>query len=100
MGEVKQTFVVATDFSDDAACAVGWTREIALQHGARVALVHAFVADALPAPEFVPLPPQYYEQIHAEAMQRLEAEAAKGADLPLSVWLGLGRAGVVKPGGS
>ena len=76
MGEVKQTFVVATDFSDDAACAVGWAREIARQHGARVALVHAFVADALPAPEFVPLPPQYYEQIHAEAMQRLEAEAA------------------------
>lgn len=76
MGEVKQTFVVATDFSDDAACAVGWAREIARQHGARVALVHAFVADALPAPEFVPLPPQYYEQIHAEGMQRLEAEAA------------------------
>lgn len=73
---VKQTFVVATDFSADAACAVGWATEIARQHGARVALVHAFAADALPAPEFVPLPPQYYEQIHGEAMQRLEAEAA------------------------
>lgn len=73
---VKQTFVVATDFSDDAACAVGWATEIARQHGARIALVHALVADALPAPEFVPLPPQYYEQIHGEAMQRLEAQAA------------------------
>ena len=82
---VKQTFVVATDFSDDAACAVGWAREIARQHGARVALVHAFVADALPAPEFVPLPPQYYEQIHGEAMQRLEAEAAKIRDAGVEV---------------
>lgn len=82
---VKQTFVVATDFSDDAACAVGWAKEIARQHGARVALVHAFVADALPAPEFVPLPPQYYEQIHGEAMQRLEAEAAKIRDAGVEV---------------
>jgi len=73
----KQTFVVATDFSDDAACAIGWATEIARQHGARVALVHAFVADAVPAPEFVPLPPQYYDQIHGDALARLEAEAAQ-----------------------
>jgi nucleotide-binding universal stress UspA family protein len=82
---VKQTFVVATDFSEDAACAVGWASEIARQHGARVALVHAFVADALPAPEFVPLPPQYYEQIHGEAMQRLEAQATTMRDAGIEV---------------
>jgi nucleotide-binding universal stress UspA family protein len=74
---VKPTLVVATDFSDDAACAIGWATEIARQHEARVALVHAFAADAMPAPEYVPLPPQYYEQIHGEAKERLAAEAAR-----------------------
>ena len=43
-GGSKQTLVVATDFSDDAACASAG-REIACST-ARVALVHAFVADA------------------------------------------------------
>lgn len=71
-----RTIVAATDFSDDAACAAAWAKEIARQHGARIVLIHAFVAEAVPAPEFVPLPPQYYEEIHGEARHRLDAEAA------------------------
>jgi len=69
------TIVAATDFSEDAACATAWARELARQHGARLVLAHAFVADAVPAPEFVPLPPQYYEEIHGEARRQLDAAA-------------------------
>ncbi|WP_421997481.1 universal stress protein [Reyranella sp.] len=71
-----RTIVAATDFSEDAACAAAWAKEIARQHGARLVLVHAFVAEAVPAPEFVPLPPQYYEEIHGEARRHLDEEAA------------------------
>lgn len=71
------TIVAATDFSADAACAAAWAGELARQHGARLVLTHAFVADAVPAPEFVPLPPQYYEEIHGEVRRQLEAEASR-----------------------
>jgi len=71
-----RTIVVATDFSEDAAAAICWAKEIARQHGARIVLVHAFVSEALPAPEFVALPPQYYAEIHGDASRRLEGEAA------------------------
>ena len=72
-----RTIVVGTDFSDDAAVAAAWAGEIARQHGFRVVLVHAFAAEAVPAPEFVPLPPQYYEEIHGEAKKRLDEEASR-----------------------
>lgn len=79
------TIVAATDFSDDASCAVAWAREVARQHGARLVLAHAFVAEAIPAPEFVPVPPQYYEEIHGEARRQLDAAAsalrAEGVDV-------------------
>ena len=80
-----RTIVVATDFSEDAACALGWAKELALEQGARVVLVHAFVAEAVPAPEFVPLPAQYYEEIHGEARQRLENEARLLRDAGIEV---------------
>ena len=70
-----RTIVVATDFSEDAAAALGWEKEIARQHHAHIVLVHALVSEVLPAPEFVPLPPQYYEEIHGDAKRRLEAAA-------------------------
>lgn len=70
------TVVAATDFSEDAACASAWAKELARQHGARLVLAHSFVADTVPAPEFVPLPPQYYEEIHGEARRQLDAAAA------------------------
>jgi nucleotide-binding universal stress UspA family protein len=68
--------VVATDFSEDAACARAWATEIARKHGSTILLVHACAAQAVPAPEFVPLPPQYYEEVHGDAKRRLEEEAA------------------------
>ena len=72
----QPTIVVATDFSEDAECARGWATEIARKHGSRILIVHACAAQAVPAPEFVPLPPQYYEQVHGDARRRLDAEAA------------------------
>lgn len=81
----QETFVVATDFSADARCARGWALELARQHGARIALVHAFVADVVPAPEFVPLPQQYYTQLHEEATAALDAEAKELRDAGVTV---------------
>jgi nucleotide-binding universal stress UspA family protein len=71
-----RTIVVATDFSEDAAAALGWAKEIARQHHSRIVLVHCLVVGALPAPEFVPLPAQYHDEIHRDARRRLEREAS------------------------
>lgn len=81
----KPTIVVATDFSTDASCALEWAIEVARQRGARIVLVHAFTANVVPAPEFVPLPPSYHEELHGQARERLEAEAAHVRDADLDV---------------
>jgi nucleotide-binding universal stress UspA family protein len=78
MSSVKtlNVIVVGTDFSEDATSALSWATQLARQHGARLLLVHALTSDALPAPEFVPLPPEYNEAIHSDAKRRLEEAAS------------------------
>lgn len=71
-----RTIVAATDFSDDARTALSWAEQIAKEHGARLVLAHAITSEALPAPEFVPLPAEARAAIHAEAERHLEEEAA------------------------
>ncbi|MEW6270985.1 MAG: universal stress protein [Thermodesulfobacteriota bacterium] len=80
-----RTIVVGTDFSEDATAALGWAEHVAREHGAHLVLVHAAPSEVLPAPEFVPLPAEYYERIHAEARQRLEAIAAEVRQRGLTV---------------
>lgn len=70
-----QTIVVATDFSDHAASAVAVGAEIAKQHGARVVLVHAVMAMTPTAPEFIPVPASFYEELRTLAHSQLEALA-------------------------
>lgn len=56
-----RTIVVATDFSEDAAAALGWATELARQHHARIVLAHSLVATA---------------ESHGDATHLLEADAA------------------------
>ena len=74
-----RTIVVATDFSEDAAAALIWAKQLARRHHARIVLVHSLVAEALPAPEFVPLLPQHYEEIHRDARHWLEGRGGRPA---------------------
>jgi nucleotide-binding universal stress UspA family protein len=87
MGNVEplRTIVVATDFSESSAAALAWAEGIAREHGAHLVLVHAVASEALPAPEFVPLPAEYYERIHADARAQLEAAAAEVRQRGLTV---------------
>ncbi len=70
----RRTIVVATDFSDNAGVALGWAKEIARRHGALLVLAHAAPPETLAAPEFVPLPAEVHESLHADAIARLDAE--------------------------
>jgi nucleotide-binding universal stress UspA family protein len=74
--EGPRTIVVATDFSDNAAAAVAHAGEIARQHGARLVLVHAVAAMTPAAPEFIPVPPAFYEELRERARAELEKEVA------------------------
>lgn len=78
-----RTIVVATDFSPDAEAAVAWARELALEHGARLVLVHAVVVTTPVAPEYVPLAEEVYAEARAKAGEKLEAVAGllRGAGL-------------------
>lgn len=69
-----RTIVVATDFSDNAGVALAWGKEIARRHGALLVLAHAAPPETLAAPEFVPLPPEVHESLHADAIAQLEGE--------------------------
>lgn len=84
-GKGLRTIVVGTDFSEDATAALGWAETIARDHGAHLVLVHAAPSEVLPAPEFIPLPAEYYERIHAESRQRLEGIAAEVRQRGLTV---------------
>lgn len=67
------TIVVATDFSENAVAAVQRAGEIAKQHGARIVLVHAVMSMTPAAPEFIPVPASFYEELRELAERQLEA---------------------------
>jgi nucleotide-binding universal stress UspA family protein len=69
------TIVVATDFSPNAGVALAWATELARQHQATLLLVHAVCPEPPAAPELVPWPPQYRDEMRAAAARRLEREA-------------------------
>lgn len=71
-----RTIVIATDFSDNAAAAVAHAGEIARQHGARIVLVHAVASLTPAAPEFIPVPPAFYDELRQRAQAELEKEVA------------------------
>ncbi len=66
------TIDAATDFSENARGAIAWAAEIARAHGAKLVVFHAQLPPISPsaAPEFVPIPPETYEE------ERRRAEAA------------------------
>ena len=83
--------LVATDFSDTAAVAVDWAAELARQQEARIELVHAVTVPAS-MPGFVPVGPQFSEQVEQAALDRLSqaATALTGQGIKVGTWLGLG----------
>lgn len=72
-----ETIVVATDFSDNADQALRWAAHLARQQRARLVVAHASLPASPPAPEFVVLPVEYFEELHEHDRKRLEAVAAK-----------------------
>ena len=75
MTTTLRTIITATDFSTNAGAACAWAEQIARQHDAAVVLVHAFREGPGVAPEFVPLPQRYYDDIRARVEAALEEEA-------------------------
>ncbi|HZR84265.1 MAG TPA: universal stress protein [Candidatus Binatia bacterium] len=77
--EKIQTILAATDFSETGDAAVAWAAELATAHRARLLLCHA-LAPAMPtapAPEFVPLPARFYDDMREAAEGRLARAAAE-----------------------
>lgn len=72
-----KTIAVATDFSDNAEVATTWATEIARRHAAKLVLLHAILPETPPVPEFVVLPPTYYEAIRESVQQRLDERVAE-----------------------
>jgi nucleotide-binding universal stress UspA family protein len=70
----RPTILVATDFSENAAVALAAAARFAEQQSARLILVHAVLATVPTAPEFVPLPSSFYEDLRAQAQARLDDE--------------------------
>ena len=72
------TILVATDFSETAESAIAWGAELARAHGARIVLCHALWPTSLasPAPEFMPMPVRFYDDLRDAAASRLEKSAA------------------------
>lgn len=70
--------LVGTDFSDTGEAAVAWAAELARQHAAQLVLCHALMpaTTTAPAPEFVPLPARFYEELRTTAAERLASAAA------------------------
>ena len=78
MADRIKTILVATDFSDTAASGIEWGGQIARAHGARLILFHAVWPASLtsPAPEYVPLPARFYEDMRTGVARELERSAA------------------------
>ncbi len=72
-----RTIAVATDFSDNAEVATTWATEIARRHAAKLVLLHAMLPETPPVPEFIVLPPTYYETVREAAQQRLDERVAE-----------------------
>lgn len=67
-----RTVVVATDFSENAAVALRAAADFTERESARLVLVHAVLAMAPAAPEFVPLPPSMYDELRESASAQLD----------------------------
>ncbi len=74
-----RTVLVATDFSDTGQSAVAWGAELAHLHAAQLVLFHALMPPlpSSPAPEFVPLPVRFHEDLRAGIEERLARAAAE-----------------------
>ena len=70
--EPLRTVLVATDFSQDAAAALGWAANVARAHSAEIVLVHAAPLIAPVGVEFVPLDGRLYAEARAHAEGQLE----------------------------
>jgi nucleotide-binding universal stress UspA family protein len=81
------TILAATDFSQTGESGVAWAAELARAHGARIVLCHALspLNPVAPAPEFMPVPARYYDDLHAAAAERLEETATKLRSRGLSI---------------
>jgi len=95
-----KTIAVATDFSENADVAVRWATELARRHAARLVLVHAVLPETPPVPEFVVLPPRYYEEIQDSARRRLDVVvqelARSGVEASAELVVGPAAAGVLE----
>jgi nucleotide-binding universal stress UspA family protein len=69
--------IVATDFSANARAALAWAEELARQHDAALVLVHAARPEPPTAPEFVPWPQKYGDEIRTRVKSQLDREAEK-----------------------
>jgi nucleotide-binding universal stress UspA family protein len=90
------TILVAIDFSETGESGIAWASEIARAHGARIVLCHALwpAAVASPAPEFMPLPARFYDDLR-DAAERRVAEAAaalRATGLAVTTALAMGAA--------
>ncbi len=68
-----RTVLAAVDFSDTGDGAARWAAEIAATHGAGLVLFHALAPTmpADPAPEFLPLPARFYDDLSDAARAHL-----------------------------
>jgi nucleotide-binding universal stress UspA family protein len=74
--EHPRRILLATDFSENAAAATTWAAKLAGEYGSRLIVVHAFLPNSPPDPEFITLPPQYFEALRSSAQQNLEDETS------------------------
>jgi nucleotide-binding universal stress UspA family protein len=91
-GAGPRAVLVATDFSDTAAAALGWAIEIARPHGATIHLVHGLTLPAA-LPDYVATATaELGEQLQTAALARLEesAETVRAAGLPAETDLRMG----------
>lgn len=74
-----RTILAAVDFSETGDGAARWAAEIAGAHGASLVLFHALAPamPADPAPEFLPLPARFYDDLSDAARTRLARLAAE-----------------------
>lgn len=70
-----RTIVAATDFSENAEVALAWAVQLAHQHCATLALVHASQPEHIAPTEFGPLLHGHRDQIQTHVLAALEREA-------------------------
>jgi nucleotide-binding universal stress UspA family protein len=83
--EKPGTILSAVDFSETGDGAARWAAEIARVHGARLVLFHALAPamPADPAPEFLPLPARFYDDLSDAARAHLARLATElGPSVP------------------